>query len=251
MQMESGSVEKGRTMMSESSRIFPGMSQLNQQILELETQSRKFQFDLRMEEIRFLQNVQACLTSVGSEISAMLDRQAGFDERLKDVESEVKKIAVNVAGLSPSVVAIDKNLREIRNLVERVADKTESLSEEFVEHYVKDPLIENVAGLYNIVRQMSREKDSEEHSSLLEQVRQLLDAQDARIIEPETGSNFDPREHRPVKRITTPCKDMENKISRVLRSGLGRNGRVVQHAVVELFVWEETTENKNTKKEAG
>lgn len=237
------SCEKRQQEKSSIDEDLDKLSTINCQILKLKTEASELHASLRLKKFKVLENVSASLASTRSDISEMkswmetlFQQNRMLGQMLKSVESEVKGIASDIADLSLAVVAMGKNVAELRNLSERVAEKSDALSEEFVERHIKEPTIEDIGSLYNSIRQVAHDANNGDQSGLLEQARLLLESQGARIIEPEEGTGFNPREHRPVKKVETSSEQFHGKVARVFSSGFGFNGRIIKHAVVEVFV---------------
>jgi molecular chaperone GrpE (heat shock protein) len=65
---------------------------------------------------------------------------------------------------------------------------------------------------------------------------------DAQIINPIKGDNFNPRLHKPLERSETQDASLNGKISKVFMPGVLRGDRIIQLALVSVYVSQ--TENQ-------
>ena len=190
--------------------------------------------------------------SQGAEILAGIGRTDGrianlsqrletIEQRLESLESEIQRGWQQWAEIPRAIAVLEKNLQQVRLLVERTAERVDRLSEEFVEREVKEPLLRDIGALYHALRE-AMVNESDGIRSVAEYARALLESKGASLIEPEQGERFNPGEHRPIERISTTSKSMEGCIAKLRRVGLRFNGRIIQQAWVALY----TTQQKET-----
>ena len=164
-----------------------------------------------------------------------------IEQRLESLESEIQRGWQQGADISRAIAVLEKNLQQVRLLVERTAERVDRLSNEFVEREVKEPLLKDIGALYHGMLEAMTD-GSDGIRSVAEYARALLESKGASLIEPEQGDRFNPAEHRPIEKILTTCKSMEGCIAKPCRMGLRFNGRVIQPAWVALY----TTQQKET-----
>lgn len=232
---------------------FVDIKTVQRKILDLKKEKAELCSQIDMRGIQILQktlsvatNILSCVSSISSSLDSQVKYMESFDKRLKALESETRRTALDVKGLPASVSALEKNVEQVRNLSERNVQSSEKLSEDFIERHVKEPAMKDFGMLYNSIRQVSADSGNGVCKGLLKQARQLIEAQAVRVIEPKTGEDLNPKEHRPVKQVDTSLQDSDRKISRVFKAGLASNGRVIEHAVVEIYRY-----NQNLNKTEG
>ncbi len=232
-------------MLPECNHKEEDMQAISEKILELEKEKLGLHSQLDMKQLQLWQNALEIsaetlskLSSISSDQNNQLQYLENFDSRLKSLESEVRRITLDIKGLPASITAIEKNVEQLRNLTERLVERLNSLTEEFIGEYVKGPTIKHTGCLYNSIHQLARHEKNDNFSGLLEEVRQLIEAQGARIIEPEQGEPLNAKEHRPIRKVLTPREELDMKVAEVFKPGLGLNGRVILHAVVAVFSYD-------------
>ncbi len=160
------------------------------------------------------------------------------DGRLESLESRLRRLTDQVAVLASEVAVLKRNMEQVRLLTERVADRVDKLSNEFIERQVKEPLLKDQVCIYNDMRQEAG-NGGNGIAPVMERARSLLEARGAVLIEPEEGSSFDPKEHQGIEKVLTSRKKLDRRVAKVHRAGLRLNGRVVQQAWVAVYLFEE------------
>jgi len=215
----------------------------------VEDKEAKLRANLREKSLQMLKGLHdripeifSNLADVSSSLETVLNKQEKLEDRISKLESLVKTLAQETSGLSTKIDVTDRNLHQVRLLNEGIANKVDNLSQEFIDRFVKEPLIKDVGIIFNGIRQ-KKGKDDSENVELLEQFRLILESHETTIIEPQRGSVFDPKEHKPVKNIETQLESMDRRICCTYSVGLKFKGRVIQSAIVGLFSLNKNSEN--------
>jgi molecular chaperone GrpE (heat shock protein) len=185
--------------------------------------------------------ILAGITKNNARIKALSQRLDSIDQRLESLESEIQRVWQQVGNMSPAIGALDKNLQQVRVLVERTADRVDRFSDGFVEREVREPLLVDIGGIYHALQEAML-NGSDGIRAVAEYARVLLESKGVSLIEPEQGEPFNPAEHLPIQKISTPSKILERRIAEPRRIGLRFNGRVIQQALVALY----TTQQNET-----
>ncbi|MDQ1275231.1 MAG: hypothetical protein QG610_804, partial [Euryarchaeota archaeon] len=196
-----------------------------EKLFDLEKKSVKFRAELGIKTLLMLKENKDVLTALASdvkEISSHLERVSNKQEELGsqvvDLGSGLNDLEQEMSKLSKKGETTDENLHQMRLLEERVAGKIDSLSEEFIDRWVKSPLIKDLGVIYNRLRDLSNEGNSG-NSEILEQFKIILENHSAEIIEPKRGEVFNPREQQAIKKIEATAKDMDGRISETCKIG--------------------------------
>jgi len=186
-------------------------------------------------------------SGIGSSVQALYERMGRIEARLGALELKGDTLSKQLTSFAPKMAAHEQNLAEVRVQIGRVGDRVGELSDEFIERHVREPMLTGIGSLYNEARRDGQSGVRGQVAQILmERIRTLLAGYDARVIEPEEGVEYNPHEHQPVRRITTPRQDLDRRIACVDRAGFGRNGRVLQQALVALFSCEGTRQTNET-----
>lgn len=185
-----------------------------------------------------LSEIRTMVGAVGSGVETIRKWTGETDRRFDSLESRLRKLTDVVAILAPDIAVLKRNMEQSRLLTERVADRVDNLSAEFVEREVKEPLLKDQVSIYNDMRQEAGTGDNG-IAPLLARSRSLLEARGAVLIEPKEGSSFDPREHLAIEKVPTSRKKLDRRVAKIHRAGLRLNGRIVQQAWVAVHLFEE------------
>jgi len=176
------------------------------------------------------------------------ERMERIDRRLESLEPSLNKLLREVEGLSSAVAVFERNLEQVRLLMERGVAKADRLSQEFIEHQVREPLLKGIGNLYSDMRQVMNDGDG--MAFVMERTRTLIESHGIRLIDPKEGTPFDPREHQAIESLPTSSKRMGRRVAKVHRVGLKGNGRVIQQALIGLYFVEKSA-SRQEKEQGG
>ena len=203
-----------------------------------------------------------CIGTVSESLASVADRLLTLEKKVveqsqkmsmqhESLRNELKNHSKQLGLVSSTLIALENNTDQIRLISERIADKVDETTTEFIDRHVVEPLFKHVGMLYNAVRDMvntaAEEAGKTVAESLLEHAQTLTASVGIRLIEPGVGAEFNPREHRITETTTTADKSLDRKIAATYRAGFGRNGRVIQDAIVKLYEYQKPTKTNKIK----
>ena len=203
-----------------------------------------------------------CIGAVSESLAAVADRLSTLEKKVVEqsqqmsmqhdsLGNELKNHSKQLGLISSTLTALENNTDQIRLISERIVEKVDETTTEFIDRHVVEPLFKHVGMLYNAARDMvntaAEENGKAVAESLLEHAQTLTASVGMRLIEPDVGAEFNPREHRITETAPTADKSIDRKIAATYRAGFGRNGRVIQDAIVKLYEYQKPTKTNKLK----
>jgi molecular chaperone GrpE (heat shock protein) len=222
------------------------LSSLEDKVLRLRASLRKQVFQLLKEVCDRLVQIASKAGELDSSLNTVSGQQEKIEERISKLESLIKGLLQESSEISTKMEVTDRNLSQVRLLAERLADKIDNLSQEFIDRWVREPLLKDVISIHNAIKERDNE-DGIGSAEVLEQLRLTLESHAAKLIEPQRGAPFNPREHQPIKKIETPTPSLDRCVYQTYKVGFSFNGRIVQRALVGLFFLKEGSGSSQSK----
>ena len=168
--------------------------------------------------------------------------------RIDAQREQISRLSAQIFQLSSRQHTLEHNLEQIRILCEGMVRKLEQLTDDFIEHHVTDPLFKEFTRIYGSL--CSIESDGkfsvgDEVKALAEGVARFLESHGIKIIQPEEGEIFDPRQHQPIKSRDTTDRKSNGRIACTYHVGLSGKGRIIQPARVKVFTFNKEESHKN------
>lgn len=230
--------------------MFEDLAVLMMQIEELkraEDSSENIKIRLLLNSIKILKTMGQSINEFSLRIEQKIETINNITQKVIDKCGEVETRVSNIAAKQ---TAYEHNLEQVRILNERIAEKIENISSEFIERYIKEPMIKDIGLIYNkVFADAKTNKDKDGINFLLPQIAQVLEAYNVKIIEPKKGEIFNPRENKPIKTEPISEKEKNNQIYETLRAGFALNGNVIQQALVSLYSYDERLNINQDRKE--
>ncbi|MHB9143458.1 MAG: nucleotide exchange factor GrpE, partial [Paludibacter sp.] len=129
-----------------------------------------------------------------------------------------------------------RNLQQTRILVERVSEKIDSISEDFIDRQIVEPILKEFGSIFNLLMTM-KQTNEVDIDYLLEQFILVQKSFETEIIEPKDGASLNAIEHQPIKKLETQNIHQDKTINSTIRAGFKYNGRVIQRAQVAVYVY--------------
>jgi len=124
----------------------------------------------------------------------------------------------------------------------------ETITSDAIADHVESIWIKDLAETYRAIKSAELPTTSYPQLELqLKRIEQRLSDADVSWITPETGKPMNPKIHKPVSTLTTPDASLHGSIAQVFTHGLIRKGRLMQHAKVVIFRYEEPTNSTQTQ----
>lgn len=180
------------------------------------------------------QKISETTAGIRKMFATILNSQKGLERQMGKIDSKLHENEEELFELSIKVETFEKNLNQLTLLEQRVADRVDRLSEEFIDRFIRAPLIKDTGDIYNSIKTLNNNGDHL-NPEILDQFKTMFESHEASIIEPQRGDAFNPREHQAIKKIKTTEEDMDGRIYSTHRTGLKLKERVIRHALVTLF----------------
>lgn len=181
------------------------------------------------------------ISSNSKELEVEKSAKTNDDEKLDGDQSEI--------------TVLKKEKEELEQKNKELTDKMDFLKRQVaatVNHYRQEyqnklstlernraDKLKEMVGLFQELSRVIKNTETEEEISLFtglrNKVQSVIDNNDGKIISPEIGADFDPREHKGISQKNTEDKNQHGKIAELLTSGIKMGNKVVVPANVVTF----------------
>ncbi len=189
-----------------------------------------------------LENQQQLQKDLGQRFNQIENRLEGYESNIDALQKQQTRILSVINELVKQGDSQDHNIEQIRLLNDGLVRKIEELSQEFIQEYVEARLFKEFAKIYGSIltlEPLMKFNGKDELSALAESIERFLDSEDIKILRPEPGDKFQPREHQPIMKSPTIQSEMNGRVAKTYQPGLSENGRIIQHARVAVFTFKE------------
>lgn len=162
----------------------------------------------------------------------------GLEQTLSVIAGELGKLLEHNGPLAKRIETLAFNTEQVRLLAEANAQKQQQLVDNFIERHVTDRLYQKLLDIqFTLVRYTANGSQNlmADILATAENIESFLFESGLLIINPAIGSTFDPREHLPIKVLTTSNTQSDETIAETFTPGLSCNHRVVRQARVAVF----------------
>ena len=173
------------------------------------------------------------------------DQLVQVGQRLQSIEQSLGSMAREVARSAephPRLVqrleTMEYNLEQVRLLADAVVQKQQQLVDDFIERRVTDHLHRQFLDVQSALSRYSANGNPNlkaDIQAVAEAIEDFLVESGLRVIHPEPGAAFEPREHRPIKVLPALEGQADGTIAETFTPGLSRGQRVIQQARVAVF----------------
>ncbi len=172
------------------------------------------------------------IDNISNSLNTVEKSQKQSEEKIGKLDSLIKVFANDLTEFSAKTEVTARNMQQIRSLTERVSERVDSISQEFIDRHVIEPIFKDFGSFYNTLRTMKQPD-----KVLLDQFQLLLESHEIQIIEPEKGDAFNPLEHQPLQKIETQNPIQDKTVSSTLRIGFKHKDRIIQRAQVAVNIY--------------
>lgn len=169
-------------------------------------------------------------------------------------QSEVSENDKRAGRIEQRLAALCANQADEAHIIEQLqlqtsglVQKLDELASDWVDVQVRAPLLEILVRIYSSIYHI---RDDVPHiKDVTEQILSVLEEYHSELISPNSGIEFDPKLHRPIKRVETDDSNLNGMVASLIQHGLLMRGKVIRHASVNVFIFNTTTnspENEHT-----
>lgn len=184
-----------------------------------------------------LQNLEQATTRQDDKLTQLIQRAGHIEPTLSGLSREVARSADLSARVLQRLEAIEFNLEQVRRLADASVQNQQQLVDDFIERRVTDHLFKEFLNIQFALARYSASGDPNlkaDIQSIADAIEAFLTESGLRIIQPQAGAPFDPREHQPVKLTVARNGQDDGTIAETFTPGLSRSHRVIQQARVAV-----------------
>ena len=126
-----------------------------------------------------------CINTVSISLNTVGENQKQLEKKVNNICSSQKILSDNVAELSSKTETAAINLHQTRLLTERVAQRIDNISQEFIDRHIIEPILKDFGSFYNTLRTM-KQTDKIDMNYLVEQFDLILDSYEIKLIKPQS-----------------------------------------------------------------
>ena len=202
---------------------------------------RRLEACLAQQSQQQLQSQEKIETDLARQLDQLLQinqQMTGMGQALVPIAREMAKCTEQSSHLILRHDVLEHNLEQLRLLVDASVQKQQQLTDDMIERRVTDPLFKEFLNIqFALARYAANENPNlkADIQATAEAIASFLTESGLRIINPNCGAAFDPREHQPIKVLPTSNAQADGTIAETFTSGLSSSHRVIQPARVAVF----------------
>jgi hypothetical protein len=228
---------------------------------------QSFEFLIEKAIRKFLRPVTDELMFLKTHLSKLTAKQQDIMDqmgtRLMPISGQLTEINTRLQQIIYSVERVEKQQEQLNaqgQLLDNASRERQILTEEHYQDHIIQPMVRSLFSILDFVNDVRNgstghsnngEMCTEELAdSVLVQLCQFLSAYEIELIQHKADAKFDPRQMRPVKKIPTDDKRLDNRVAKSLRTGFRgkQQQRLLRPESVVLYEYRET-KSTNTVKE--
>ena len=175
--------------------------------------------------------------------------------RLMPISVQLTKIDTRLQQIIYSLERVEKQQDQLNaqgKLLDNASRERQILSEEHYQDHIIQPMVRSLFAIFDFVNDVRNGSTGRSNNgemcrkeladSVLIQLCQFLSAYEIELIQHKAGAKFDPRQMRPVKKISTDDKGLDNRVAKSLRTGFRgqQQQRLLRPESVVLYEYRET-----------
>jgi molecular chaperone GrpE (heat shock protein) len=183
-------------------------------------------------------NIEQATTRQDDKLTQLIQRVGHVEPALSGLSREFARSADLSARVLQRLETIEFNLEQVRRLADASGQKQQQLVDDFIERRVTDHLFMEFLKIQFALARYSANGNPNlkaDIQSIADAIEAFLSESGLRIIQPQAGAPFDPREHQPVKLTAAMNGRDDGTIAETFTPGLSRSHRVIQQARVAVF----------------
>ena len=184
-----------------------------------------------------LQNLEQVTMRQDDKLTQLCQRVGTLEPTLSALSRELARSADLGARMLHRLETIEFNLEQVRVLADASVQKQQQLVDDFIERRVTDHLYKEFLNIKFALARYSANGSPNlkaDIQSIADAIEAFLTESGLRIILPQPGAPFDPREHQPVKLVAPINGLADGTIAETFTPGLSRSHRVIQQARVAV-----------------
>ncbi len=192
----------------------------------------------RQQQLQFQQKTESALARQQDYLLQINQRMSSVEQAFGSILREAARCAEQTSRLNQRLEAVEFNLEQVRLLADASVQKQQQLVDDFIERRVTDHLFKEFLNIQFALTHYSANGNPNLRADVqatAEAIASFLTESGLRIISPDAGAAFEPREHQPIKVLPAGNAQADGTIAETFTPGLSRSHRVIQQARVAVF----------------